>query len=162
VTRYLLDTNVIGGIIKPEPPPALLAWLEAQADDDLYIASPAVAEIRRGILDKPASRRRAALDAWFAGPEGPQVLSAGRILPSDERAALVWAELTSGGKAAGRLRSPLDMVVAFVAAANGCVVVTGNEKGFAGLEIVKPLPGRLRGARSHSHSMVPGGLEVMS
>jgi len=138
VTRYLLDTNVISGVIKPEPPPALLAWLDAQADEDLCIASLTVAEIRRGILDKPAGRKRAALDAWFAGPEGPQALFAGRILPFDERAALVWAELMSGGKAAGRPRSPLDMIVASAAAANGCVVATGNEKDFAGIDVVTP------------------------
>ena len=138
MTRYLLDTNVISGVVKPEPPPALLAWLEAQADDDLYIASLTVAEIMRGILDKPAGRKHAALDAWFAGPEGPQALFAGRILPFEDRAALVLAELMSGGKAAGRPRCPLDMIVASVAAANGCVVATGNEKDFAGIDVVNP------------------------
>ena len=139
--RYLLDTNIITGGIKPEPPAALLAWLGAQADNDLHIASLTVAEVRRGILDKPAGRKRAALDAWFAGPEGPQALFAGRILPFDERAALVWAKLMSDGKTAGRPRSPLDMIVAAVAAANGCVVVTGNEKDFAGIEVFNPLRG---------------------
>lgn len=141
MTRYLLDTNVISVAIKPEPPAALLTWLEAQADDDLYIASLTVAEVRRGILDKPAGRKRAALDAWFAGPDGPQTLFAGRILPFDERAALVWAELMSGGKAAGRPRSPLDMIIAAVARANGCVVVTGNERDFAGLKVLNPMRG---------------------
>ena len=139
--RYLLDTNIISGVIKPEPPAALLAWLGAQADDDHHYTSLTVAEVRRGILDKPAGRKRAALDAWFAGPEGPQALFAGRILPFDERAALVWAKLMSDGKTAGRPRSPLDMIVAAVAAANGCVVVTGNEKDFAGIEVFNPLRG---------------------
>jgi predicted nucleic acid-binding protein len=45
------------------------------------------------------------------------------------------------GKAAGRPRSGLDMIIAAVAGANGCVVVTDNEKDFAGLQIVNPVRG---------------------
>jgi predicted nucleic acid-binding protein len=43
------------------------------------------------------------------------------------------------GKAKGRPRNALDMIIAAVAEANGCVVVTDNEKGFARIEIVNPL-----------------------
>ena len=39
----------------------------------------------------------------------------------------------------GRSRSALDMIIAAVAEANECVVVTANEKDFAGLWIVNPL-----------------------
>ena len=35
MTRYLLDTNIISNVIKPEPSQALLAWLGGQKDDDL-------------------------------------------------------------------------------------------------------------------------------
>ena len=139
--RYLLDTNIISNVIKQEPSQALLAWLGAQRDDDLYIASLTVAEIQRGILETPQGRKRSALDAWFTGPEGPQALFAGRILPFDARAALVWARLMADGKAAGRPRSGLDMIIASVASANDCVVVTDNERDFSGLEIVNPLRG---------------------
>jgi toxin FitB len=139
VTRYLLDTNIISNVVKPEPLPALLAWLGAQRDDDLYISSLTIAEIQRGILETPLGRKRSALDAWFTGPDGPQALFAGRILPFDERAALVWASLMAEGKIAGRPRNGLDMVIASVADANGCVIVTDNERDFAGLAIVNPL-----------------------
>ena len=43
------------------------------------------------------------------------------------------------GTARGRPRSALDMIIAAVAEANGCVVVTDNEKDFAGLKFVNPL-----------------------
>ena len=72
MTRYLLDTNIISEAVKPAPSQALSAWLGGQKDGDLHIASLTVAEIRRGILEKPPGRKRSALDAWFAGPEGPQ------------------------------------------------------------------------------------------
>jgi toxin FitB len=137
--RYLLDTNIISNITKPAPSDALVAWMAEQSDDDLQIASLTVAEIRRGILEKPASKRRRELEAWFSGQEGPQALFAGRVLPFDERAALVWARLMADGKAKGRPRSALDMIIAAVAEANDCVVVTDNERDFAGIEIFNPM-----------------------
>jgi predicted nucleic acid-binding protein len=139
VSRYLLDTNIISNITKPAPSEALLAWMGEQVDEDLFIASLTVAEIRRGILEKPAGRKRNQLDTWFFGPEGPLALFAGRVLPFDERAGLIWARLMAEGTTKGRPRSALDTIIAAIAEANDCVVVTDNEKDFAGIEIVNPL-----------------------
>ena len=139
MTRYLLDTNIISNVVKPQPSESLLTWMAARRDEDLFIASLTVAEIRRGILEKPPGKKRDALDAWFSGPEGPQSLFAGRILCFDDKAGLNWARLMAEGRAAGRPRSALDMIIAAVAEANDCVVVTDNEKDFAGVKTVNPL-----------------------
>jgi len=139
VTRYLLDTNIISNVTKPLPSDGLLAWMADQADADLFIASPTVAEIWRGILEKPRGRKREQLETWFAGPDGPQALFAGRVLSFDAKAGLIWARLMAAGAARGRPRSALDMIIAAVAEANDCVVVTDNETDFAGLEIINPL-----------------------
>jgi toxin FitB len=72
-------------------------------------------------------------------PEGPQALFAGRVLPFDEKASLICARLMADGRARGRPRSPLDMIVAAIAEANDCVIVTENEGHFAGLKIVNPI-----------------------
>jgi hypothetical protein len=48
------------------------------------------------------------------------------------------------GTAKGRPRSALDMIIAAIAEANDCIVVTDNEKDFADLNVVNPL----RDARS--------------
>jgi len=139
VTRYLLDTNIISSVTKPVPSSALLAWMAERADNDLFISALTVGEIRRGLLEKSAGKKRALLEAWFTGSEGPQALFAGRILPFDEKAGFIWARLTADSTAKGRPRSALDMMIAAIAEANGCVVVTDNEKDFAGLKIVNPL-----------------------
>jgi len=141
VTRFLLDTNIISNVTKATPSELLVAWMVERRDEDLFIASLTVAEIRRDILEKPVGRKRDALEAWFSGPEGPQALFAGRVLAFDERAALAWGRLMAEGTAAGRPRSALDMIVAAVAEVNGCVVATDNEKDFAGLAFVNPLRG---------------------
>ena len=139
MSRCLLDTNIIGNVTRPAPSEALVAWIAGQNDADLFISSLTIAEIRRGILEKPAGKKRRELERWFSGPEGPQALFAGRVLPFDERAGLVWARLMADGTAKGLPRSPLDMIVAAIAQANDCVVVTGNERRFAGLKMINPL-----------------------
>jgi hypothetical protein len=138
VTRYLLDTNIISNVMKPSPSAALLACMAEQADNDLFISALTVAEIQRGLLERPKGKKRALLEAWFSGPEGPQALFAGRVLPFDEKAGLIWARLMADGRAKGRPRSALDMIIAAVAEANDCIVVTDNEKDFTGL-FVNPL-----------------------
>ncbi len=139
MSRFLLDTNIISNVTKPTPSEALLVWMGEQVDEDLFIASLTVAEIHRGILEKPAGRKRNQLDTWFFGPEGPLALFAGRVLPFDERAGLIWARLMAEGTTKGRPRSALDTIIAAIAEANDCVVVTDNENDFAGIEIVNPV-----------------------
>jgi hypothetical protein len=141
LTRYLLDTNIISDAVKPAPTASLLAWMQAQEDRDLFISALSIAEIRRGVLDLPRGRKRAALDGWLHGSSGPHALFSGRILPFDESAAIVWASLMAEGKAKGRPRSAFDMMIAAIAVANNCIVATGNAKDFQGIEIVNPLRG---------------------
>ena len=139
MSTYLLDTNIISNVTKPEPSESLMAWMAEQEDEDLFISSLTVAEIRRGVLEKPSGKKRRQLEQWFSGPEGPQALFAGRILAFDEKAALIWARLMAEGTAAARPRSPLDMLLAAIGEANDCTVVTDNEKHFAGLKFLNPL-----------------------
>jgi hypothetical protein len=110
-----------------------------QKDADLFIASLTIAEIWRGVQEKPVGKRRKALEAWFAGPEGPSSLFAGRILAFDEKAALAWGALMADGKMKGRPRSALDTIIAAVALVNDCVVVTDNERDFSGVETLNPM-----------------------
>lgn len=141
MSRYLLDTNIISNIVKPKPSESLMKWMAAQRDEDLFIASLTIAEIRRGILEKPRGKKRDALDAWFSGPEGPQELFMDRILAFDDKAALIWARLMADGTSTGRPRSTLDVIIAAVAGANDCVVVTENEKDFSDIQFINPLRG---------------------
>ena len=139
MSRFLLDTNIISNVTKPVPSESLLAWMADQADDDLFVSSLTIAEIRRGILEKPSGRRRDRLEAWFTGPDGPSALFAGRVLPFDESAGLIWAQLTADGRAMGRPRNALDTIIAATAQTNGCIVVTDNERDFSGVETFNPV-----------------------
>ena len=139
MSRYLLDTNIISNVTKVVPSASLLAWMAEQADETLFISALTIAEIRRGVLEKPPGRKRDQLEAWFAGSEGPSALFAGRVLPFDEKVGLVWARLMADGRAKGRSRSVLDTMVAAIAEANECIVVTDNQRAFDGVETLNPL-----------------------
>jgi predicted nucleic acid-binding protein len=140
VTRFLLDTNFISETFKPQPSTAVDRWLQAQAGADLFIATLTVAELWRGAFTQAPGRRRRQLEDWLAGPNGPETLFRGRILAFDLPAAMEWARLMAEGTRIGRPRSALDMVIGAIAAANQCVVATGNERHFDGaVEFVNPL-----------------------
>jgi toxin FitB len=57
LTRYLLDTNIVSNATKPAPSESLIAWMADRNDEDLFIASLTVAEIQRGLLEKPDGKK---------------------------------------------------------------------------------------------------------
>ncbi len=143
MTRFLLDTNIVSDSARGLRSESLVAWLRERDDEELFVSSVTMAEIQRGIFDLPAGRKRTALQEWFDGPLGLVVLFRGRVLPFEERAAIIWARLMAEGRAAGRPRNAFDTLIAAIAQANNCVVVTDNEKDFFGVKTVNPLrPGR--------------------
>ena len=139
MTSYLLDTNIVSNATKPRPSPSLAAWMLLQRDEDLFISSLTIAEIQRGILAAPAGQKRRTLETWFDSAEGPLRLFADRVLSFDLRAALVWARLMAQGKASGRPRSGMDTIIAAIAEANGCMVVTDNSRDFHGTPFLNPM-----------------------
>ena len=79
----LLDTNIVSEAMKPDPAPAVRAWLDAQAAESLYLSSVTVAELMFGIGALPKGRRREKLAAAF---DGVLEVFANRILPFDTSA----------------------------------------------------------------------------
>ena len=111
----------------------------AQIDASVFTTSISIAEIKRGILILPIGRKRTDLENWFYGQQGPLVPFQGRILPFDEKAAFVWAEMMATGRAEGRTRSAIDTMIAAIAKVNSCVVVTDNTKDFPDVETINPV-----------------------
>ena len=137
--RYLLDTNIVSDVIKKVPSASLLSWMQSQEDENLFISSITIAEIYKGILEKPAGRKRAELETWFASPVGPLSLFKGRVLAFDEAAALHWARLMAEGKRSRRSRDEVDTLIGAIALANDCAVVTNNERHFEGVRKINPM-----------------------
>lgn len=130
MSRYLLDTNIVSEATRPTPSTRVTEWLSRVLDTELFISALTIAEIRRGILENDAGRKRRLLERWFEGPEGPSALFRNRVLSFDEAAAMEWARIMAEGTALGRPRSAIDMVIAASAAVHDCVVVTLNARHF--------------------------------
>ena len=62
MTRYLVDTNIISDVTKAVPSPLLIGWMAEQLDADLFISSLSLAEIRRGVMEKPTGKKRRQLE----------------------------------------------------------------------------------------------------
>src|SRR5215470_7002688 len=97
------------------------------------------AEILAGLAVMPDGRRRVALEtaarAIFADDFN------GRVLPFDTAAAAAYADIFAARRRAGYPTTPLDLMIAAVAQANGASVVTRDVGGFEGCGV--PVIGRV-------------------
>lgn len=117
----ILDTNVVSEAMKPEPHPAVRAWLNAQATETLYLSSVTMAELLFGIGALPAGKRK---DMLAQTLDGLMRLFRDRVLPFDVDAARCYAELAVTAKAAGRGFPTPDGYIAAIAASRGFIVAS--------------------------------------
>jgi toxin FitB len=94
----LLDTNVISEAMKPEPHPAVRAWLNQQTAETPYLSSVTLAEFLFGIGALPVGKRKNILTTALDGLMG---LFRDRVLPFDTDAARHYAELAVAAKSPG-------------------------------------------------------------
>lgn len=133
----LLDTNVVSEAIKPEPHPAVLAWLDAQVAVTLFLSSITVSELLFGVGALPEGRRKSMLAARVE-----RLLDEfdGRILPFETEAARRFAELAAHARKVGRGFPTPDGYIAAIAAAQGFAVASRDVSAFraAGLMVINP------------------------
>jgi len=132
----LLDTTVLSEPLKPEPAPAVIAWLNDQAVDQLCISAVTVMKI----LDTPArldvGARRLRLEEAIN-----RLIARFRCLPFDEFAARSYAPIAERARRAGLTISMGDAQIAAIALANGIETVATRDTGpFAvmGLQVLDP------------------------
>lgn len=117
----VLDTNVVSEAMKPEPHPAVMSWLNAQAAPTLYLSSVTLAELLFGIAALPVGRRKDMLSKALDGVLG---LFRDRILPFDTDAARRYAELAMTAREGGRGFPMPDGYIAAIAASRGFMVAS--------------------------------------
>lgn len=133
----VLDTNVISEMTKQSPSPAVVAWLDAQRAETLYLSAITIAEIRFGIACLPEGKRKDALLGAFACTEE---LFAGRILAFDSEAARHYAELAASARRMGNGFPTPDGYIAAIAAARDYAVATRDVAPFeaGGVPVINP------------------------
>lgn len=134
----ILDTNVISEPLRPVPDPAVLGWLDRQAIETLFLTAVTIAEMRHGIAELPAGRRRKVLASRLDAEVLP--LFAGRILDFDLPVADAYGELRGRARRAGKAVGPLDGMIAAIALVHGFTVATRDIAPFlaAGVRVIDP------------------------
>ena len=64
----ILDTNVLSALMRPVPEAPVVAWLDHQPPESMWITSITLFEIRLGLALLPRGRRRQALESAFDLP----------------------------------------------------------------------------------------------
>ena len=133
----LLDTNVVSEAMKAQPNPAVLAWLDAQAAETIYLSSVTLAELLFGIGALPSGRRK---DALPQALDGLLELFGDRVLAFDTDAAQHYAGLAVTARAAGKGFPTPDGYIAAIANARGFTVATRDVTPFqaTGLKVINP------------------------
>jgi toxin FitB len=119
MVAYLLDTNVVSETTKPDHDPNVRAWLRSIPIESQFLSVLSHAEILRGILRLPESKRRSLLMRWLTNDL--REWFGERVLPIDSRVGDAWAELT---RPANRPLPQIDSLIAATALANNLVLVT--------------------------------------
>lgn len=134
----LIDTNVISELWKVEPDPGVLAWIDAQAVETLYLSAITVAELRFGLATMPEGKRR----SIYQDRLEREVLPAftGRVLPFDLNASQAYAALMARAKAEGKAIGKADGYIAATASGRALTVATRDVAPFqaAGLTVINP------------------------
>jgi len=133
---YLLDTNVLSALRRPDRHPGPTVWLRDQRPSDLNLSVVTIAEIERGIArqlphDPNFARELAAwLERTLAG-------FADRLLGVDVPTARRWGRLSA---ALGH--NDVDLLIAATALEHGLTVVTRNTRHFhpTGAPVLNPFP----------------------
>jgi predicted nucleic acid-binding protein len=132
----IVDTNVLGELVRPQPSPKVLHWIDRQASDELVTTAITAAEMALGVARMAEGRRRLQIEALNAA-----VLErlAG-ILPFSADAAEHYAYVMTSRERLGRRIEPLDAQIAAIALSHGASVATRNVDDFdeTGVQVINP------------------------
>lgn len=133
----VLDTNVVSELMRPEPAPQVLAWMQRSSGDGLYTTAVTIAEIRYGIARLPEGRRRQSLhqaaDEIFAA--FPR-----QVLPFDLASASAYADIVASREQQGNPISGFDAQIAAICRAQAASLATRNTRDFVdtGISLLDP------------------------
>jgi len=134
----VIDTNVISELWRAVPEPKVLAWMDAQMVETLYLSAITVAELRFGLATMPEGKRRSILQSRLEREVLP--IFAQRVLPFDLAASQVYAELMAKARTGGLSIGAADGYIAASAIACGFAVATRDTRPFldVGVTVINP------------------------
>lgn len=132
--HYILDTNIVSEIIKPEPDLNVIKKI-AEHNSDCAICSPVWQELLFGLYRMPESINKKYLGKFIK----EDVHENFKIKNFTEKAADIQAQLRIKLEQLGKPTQKEDSMIAAIALANHMVLVTHNTKHFAAIQQVSTL-----------------------
>jgi toxin FitB len=134
----VLDTNVLSEVLRANPEPRVLEWLNDQPRTSVFTTTITRGEILYGIRVMPAGKRRDGL--WDAATKIFDVDFDGQVLSFDSAAADDFAEISAARRAAGRPIAQFDAQIAGITRSRGAQLATRNVNDFqkCGFEVINP------------------------
>ena len=129
----ILDTNVLSALMRTSPEAPVVAWLDRQPAESVWITSITLFEARLGLALLPTSRRRRTLEAAFARLLKEDLEN--RVLDFDSAAAIEAASLAAERQKVGRPVDMRDTQIAGIALARRATLATRNARHFENLKI---------------------------
>jgi toxin FitB len=129
----ILDTNVLSALMHAVPDPVVVAWLDRQPAESVWITSITLFETRFGLALLPSGRRRQALEAAFDRLLNEDLEN--RVLDFDSAAANAAALLAAARQKMGQPVDMRDTQIAGIAVARHATLATRNVRHFADLKI---------------------------
>jgi toxin FitB len=133
MSQFILDTNVLSEMFRPEPNENVLRWIKRHDPEQLFLTVFTVGEIRIGAEKLPPGKKRTALEAWLDDFVLPNFT--GRILTFDVNAVNAWARMVANDKKNGRPRPTIDAMIASVALSQDLSLATRNTRDFDDLDM---------------------------
>lgn len=129
----VLDTNVLSALMRSTPDPVVIAWLDRQAAESIWITSITIFEARFGLTVMPLGRRRRTLEEAFARVMAEDLEN--RVLDLDPAAATTAASLAAKRRQSGRPVDLRDTLIAGIVVARRATLATRNVKHFGDLDV---------------------------
>jgi predicted nucleic acid-binding protein len=129
----ILDTNVLGALMHIAPESRVVAWLDRQPAESIWITSITLFEALFGLALLPSGRRRQTLEAAFARLLKEDLQD--RVLDFDSAAATEAALLAATRRKHGRPVDMRDTQIAGITLARRATLATRNVRHFADLRI---------------------------
>lgn len=129
----ILDTNVLGALMRAAPEAAVVAWLDRQSAQSVWITSITLFETKFGLALLPMGRRRQALEALFGRLLNEDLEN--RVLDFDSAAATEAASLAAMRRKTGRPVDMRDTQIAGIVLARRATLATRNVRHFGDLKI---------------------------
>ncbi len=130
MSGFLLDTNVLSELIRPEPDGNVVRWIEETDESILYLSVLTLGEIRLGVERLRAGRRRGRLESWLQ-VDLPSRFQ-GRILGIDEAVTDRWGRVSARAAAKGKPVPVIDGLLCATAFHHNLTLVTRNTSDVVG------------------------------